>query len=82
MERRDEDEPTQSRGNTKATSSQLFLGKPRACLEDLGAPFVVVTMNFSSEEASLNFLQPLGLRFQEHMATELQKGKTACSAEQ
>lgn len=49
-------------------------GKPGACLEDLGAPFVVMTMNFPSEEASLKFLQPLELRFQEHMATEPQKG--------
>lgn len=44
-----------------------------SCLEDIKATFGVTTTNSPSGEASLNFLQPLGLRFQEHMATELQK---------
>jgi len=55
-------------------------GKPISCLEDFGATLRVMTTDCTSEEASLNFLQPLGLRFMEHMATELQKGNFLLSS--
>lgn len=54
-------------------------GKPRACLEDLGAPFVVMTMNSQVRKHPLNFLQPLWMRFQEHLVTEPQEAKCLLS---
>lgn len=43
-------------------------------LEDFRDTVRVMTTDSPSKKESLNFLQPLGMRFQQHMVTELQKG--------
>lgn len=53
---------------------QAAAGKTGAHLENSGATLGAMTTNSPSEEAALNFLQPLWMRFQEHMAAGFQKG--------